>query len=499
MIHEARRDRRPIGIRDIRARVVPGMARGMRALRARIFPDNWAGLLGEITLANFVVCALSGILLGTLYDPSTAQVFYAGPYEPLQGSQMSRALESTLQISFEVRGGLLLRQIHNWSASLMIATLIVHILHIYFSGRFRAPARLRWLALFALLFTAMGAGMTGSILPDDMLSGSSLAVLDGLVKAIPVIGLRLSDTIFQGQFPSGAVATMYPVHLYALPALTVLLFGAIAYLGLPDRPGRLAALRREMRGDLPADTEPAGVPAPGPQRPLRVIVARTGGTILITFAIVTGLAAAVSVNPVWSYGPADPGNAAAGAGAVWYLAFLDGAQRLVPPGWELVLADRTIVLALLAPILLVGVFFVAAMAYPFLESRFARGRAGTVPGGRAHHHPVRTAVGVAAIVFYGTLWAAAGSDVIALLFRLSNAAVIQVFQVTLVLGPVLGFALAWFLCTGLRRREEEIAEHGMPTGRIVRDPDGGYHEVHAPVAASPALEAARGRELDPGS
>ncbi|GAA1855512.1 cytochrome b [Myceligenerans crystallogenes] len=469
------------------------MARGIRALRARIFPDNWAGLLGEITLANFVVCGLSGILLATLYDPSTEQVFYAGPYEPLHGIGMSRALESTLQISFEVQGGLLLRQVHNWSASLMIATLIVHILHIYFSGRFRAPARLRWLALFALLFVAMGAGMTGSILPDDMLSGSSLAVLDGILKAIPLIGLRMSDTLFQGQFPSGAIGTMYPLHLYALPTLMAVLFAAIAYLGLPDRPGRLAVLR----GDVLEDA--AGPGAAARPRPLRLIAARTGGTILITFAIVTGFSAAVSVNPVWSYGPADPGNAAAGAGAVWYLAFLDGAQRLVPPGWELVVADRTVVLALLAPITLVGVFFVAALAYPFLESRFARGRARRAPGGKPHHHPVRTSVGVAAIVFYGTLWAAAGSDVIALLFQLSNARVIQVLQLTLLLGPLLGFAVTWFLCAGLRRREAEIAEHGMPTGRIIRTPEGGYIEAHAPVQGAGALESAGGRRLDAGS
>lgn len=160
----------------------------IREWRGRVFPDHWALLLGQVVVASFVVCMLTGVFLLFFYDPSTMPVAYDGSYAPLPGVEMSRALESTLDISFEVRGGLLIRQLHHWSASVMIATLLVHILRVFFTGAFRKPRELNWLILFGILFVSMAAGLTGHVLPDDMPSGSSLAVLDGILKAIPVAG-----------------------------------------------------------------------------------------------------------------------------------------------------------------------------------------------------------------------------------------------------------------------------------------------------------------------
>lgn len=439
----------------------------IRAWRSRVFPDHWSLLLGQVVVGSFVVCLLTGVFLLFFYDASTTPVEYDGSYAPLHGVEMSRALKSTLDISFEVRGGLLVRQLHHWSASLMIGVLLLHILRVFFTGAFRKPRELNWLILFGILFASMAAGLTGHVLPDDMLSGSSLAVLDGILKAIPVVGTWLSFLVFQGQFPAGAITTFYPLHIVVLPAIIV---------GLMVLNGILAAVHKPAQFPGPGRTERNVVGLP-----FRAAAVKSVGLFSIVFGVLTAIAATVTVNPIWTYGPADPGNASAGGGALWYLAFLDGAQRLVPPGWELLWLDRTWTLAILVPVGVCVLFLVTAMIYPFIE--------GWITGDRREHHlltrprnaPTRTGIGVAGIVFYGVLWAAAGSDLIALHFSLSIEGIVLTLQLALILGPVVGFVLTKCICLGLQRKDREIVLHGYETGRIVRLPGGEYVEVHEPV------------------
>src|SRR6187397_485696 len=113
-------------------RVVSGVddrlaaATPLRRLLNKVFPDHWSFLLGEIALYSFVVLLLSGVYLALFFDPSTAEVTYDGAYTPLRGLEMSRAYGSTLDISFEVRGGLFMRQMHHWAALLFGAAILVH-------------------------------------------------------------------------------------------------------------------------------------------------------------------------------------------------------------------------------------------------------------------------------------------------------------------------------------------------------------------------------------
>ncbi len=244
-----------------------------------------------------------------------------------------------------------------------------------------------------------------------------------------------------------------------------------------------------VNGILAAVHKPAQFPGPGRTernvvgRPFRVAAVKSVGLFCIVFGVLTGIAATVTVNPIWTYGPADPGNASAGGGALWYLAFLDGAQRLVPPGWEFVWLDRTWTLAILVPVGVCVLFLVTAMIYPFIE--------GWITGDRREHHllarprnaPTRTGIGVAGIVLYGVLWAAAGSDLVALHFSLSIEGIVLTLQLALILGPVAGFILTTRICLGLQRKDREIVLHGYETGRIVRLPGGQYVEVHESIDA----------------
>src|SRR5882762_8732446 len=101
-------------------------AAGMRKQFNKVFPTHWSFLLGEIALYSFIVLLLSGTYLGLFFDPSMQEVTYNGVFDNLRGLSMSRAYESALQISFDVRGGLFVRQVHHWAALLFVAAMVVH-------------------------------------------------------------------------------------------------------------------------------------------------------------------------------------------------------------------------------------------------------------------------------------------------------------------------------------------------------------------------------------
>ncbi|GAB3826166.1 cytochrome b [Kribbella italica] len=444
------------------------MDRPLDKLRARVFPDQWSLLFGQIAFYSFVVIVLSGLVLMVYYDPSVEHVVYDGPYAPLRGVHMSRALDSTLQLSFEVRGGLLARQVHHWATLLMVASITLHLLRLFFTGGFRRPRRLAWFVVFGLLVTMLGAALTGTSLPDDLASGMSLAVLDGVLKATPFVGTAVSELLFGGQFPGDVIAWFYPLHVYVLPAVLVVLFVAGAVLALKHRPAQYAG---------PGRTENNVVGHRG-----SVAAVKSVGLFCFVAAVALLLAATATINPIWLYGPADPANASAGVGPAWYLAFLDGSLRLAP-GWEFVLWGRTVTVAVLLPVAACTLFLALVAVYPFIEERFTRDHRNHHLLERPRFNPIRTGIGVAGMTFYGVLWAAASADTIAIQFHLSVNALLHAFQVLLILGPPAGFAIARRICLGLQDRDLQIATTGLETGQMMRTPNGGYVEKHRPLDA----------------
>jgi ubiquinol-cytochrome c reductase cytochrome b subunit len=440
----------------------------LATMRAKIFPDHWALRLGQISVFSFVVVAISGVALMFFYDPSMERVTYAGSYGPLTGVEMSRAFASTLDISFEVRGGLLLRQVHQWSSLVMTGAIVLHLLWLFFVGAFRKPRQRTWLIVVMLLLVTMAAAVTGSALPDDLLSGSSMAVLDGLLTATPVVGSWLSGLLFAGGFPGGVNAVFYPLHVVVLPAALVVAFVAMAVLGLRHGPAQHPGLVRTENSTVDAS--------------LRVRAARSAGLFLVVCGVIGLMAGTLTVNPVWQYGPADGASATAGSSPNWSLAFLDGALRLAP-GWEFVWLGRTWSVAILLPVLVCALFFAIVAAYPYLEQWLSGDTEEHHLLERPRNNPTRTGIGVAGIVFYGVLWAAAGSNTIALTFDVSVEGFSYALQALLVVGPVVGFDVTRRICVGLQRRDRETVLHGRETGQIVRTPTGGYVEVHVAVDA----------------
>ena len=149
-----------------------GVASWARKGLRKVFPDHWSFLLGEIALFCFIILLLTGIFLTLFYRPDAQPVIYQGPYEPLQGQEVSAAYESVMRLSFEVRAGLVMRQIHHWAALVFVGSIVVHMLRVFFTGAFRKPREVNWLVGIGLLLLAMGMGFTGYSLPDDLLSGT---------------------------------------------------------------------------------------------------------------------------------------------------------------------------------------------------------------------------------------------------------------------------------------------------------------------------------------
>jgi ubiquinol-cytochrome c reductase cytochrome b subunit len=427
---------------------------------------HWSFLFGEIAAYAFAVLVLTGAFLMVFYDPSMGRTVYHGTYAPLRGVGMSHAYASTLHLSFDVRGGLLVRQIHHWAALVFIAAVLLQLLRLFFTGAFRRPRGTNWLIWVALLVLGMAAGVTGTVLPDDQLSGGSLALIQGVTLSIPLAGTYLSLLLFGDGFPGDQIVpALYGAHLVVgglMLALLVL---------------RFRLVRRHGHTRFP-DRHPAGTDR-------RVRLASAGALSSATCGILALLGWAAQVDPIWLYGPYEPGSITSGAVPGWYMGFLDGALRIMPD-WEPLVFGHPLSLAVLVPALVVpGGFFTLLAAYPMIERRVTGDRDPHDLLDRPRDRAGRTAVGAAGITFYGLLWAAAANDQIATHFDLSLTALTVFFRVAVIAGPFLAFAVTQRLCLGLQQRDREERENGIATGLIRRLPNGGFAEVTRSVAALP--------------
>jgi ubiquinol-cytochrome c reductase cytochrome b subunit len=436
----------------------------------KIFPDHWSFMLGEVALYSLIVVLLSGTFLTFFFQASMVETHYEGSYVPLKGIEMSAAMASTLDISFDVRGGLLVRQIHHWAALLFVASIGLHMLRVFFTGAFRKPREINWLLGFTLFILAMAEGFTGYSLPDDLLSGNGLRIIDGMVKGLPIVGTWTSYLLFGGEFPGTSVVGMfYSLHILLLPAILVAIVGIHVIMVFVNKHTQYAGPGR-------TNDNVVGVPV------MPVFAAKAGGFFFIVFGVIVLVAATVTINPIWNYGPYDPSPVSAGTQPDWYIGFADGVLRLIPSGLETELFGFTITWYILIPMVILGVFLVLVALYPFFEA--------WVTGDKRHHNiadrprnaPMRTAIGAAGVTMYAVMWAAASSDLIATHFKLSIEGVTLALQVLFFVGPVVAFVVARRICFALQKKDREIALHGYESGRIVRLPGGEYVEVHQPLS-----------------
>ena len=436
---------------------------------SKVFPDHWSFMLGEIALYSFIVVLLTGVYLTLFFKPSMAEVVYHGSYVPLDGIKMSQAYSSALDISFDVRGGLLLRQMHHWAALIFIAAMSVHMMRVFFTGAFRKPREFNWIIGVVLVTLGLGAGFSGYSLPDDLLSGTGLQIARGIMQSIPVVGTWMAFLLFNGEFPGTSfISRLYAVHILLIPGLILAMVTIHLMLVWTQK-------HTQFPGPGRTNKNVVGYPL------MPVYMAKAGGFFFIVFGFITLIGGLVTINPIWLFGPFTPDQVSAGSQPDWYIGWLDGMLRIFP-NLESTFFGWTISWNIFLPAVVIpGVIFTLLGLYPFIEA--------WVTGDKGEHHlldrprnaPTRTGLGVMALTFYCLLWMGGGNDIIAISFGLPINGITWFIRVAIFVLPPIAFVITKRICLGLQRKDREKLLHGYESGRILRLPHGEFIEVHQPL------------------
>ncbi len=448
--------RRSILWLDDRLGIAPFLSKALK----KAFPDHWSFMLGEIALYSFLALLATGIYLGLLFDPSSGRTTYSGPYTYLNGTTISRAYASALRISFEVPAGLVIRQIHHWSALIFIAAIVCHMIRIFFTAAFRKPRELNWLIGVTLLLLALAAGFTGYSLPDDLLSGTGLRIAVSVALSIPVIGAWLASLAFGGPFPAPDMESrLFFTHVLLVPAVIMGLIGL--HLAIVWR-----QKHTQFRGPRRTESNVIGSPL-WPNYTLKSIALACA-----VFAVVSFLGGFFQINPIWKYGAYDPALVASPSQPDWYVGWLEGALRL-GPAWEIHLFHHLIpspfIPAVLTPLLLFGLIYL----WPFIERAFSKDHASHNVLDYPVEHPWRTSTGVAVLALFVVLTLAGADDVEATFLHVPVEALVTLFRICVFAAPIVAWLITFELCRELRARASTDAFQAPPSIELVRTKHGG--------------------------
>src|SRR3954447_2333399 len=448
-----------------------GSASFLRRSINKVFPDHWSFMLGEIALYSFVILLLTGVYLTLFFHASSREVVYNGSYGPLRGVPMTDAYASTLHMSFDVRGGLLMRQIHHWAAVLFVMSIVVHMFRVFFTGAFRKPRTLNWYIGIGLMILAVLEGFAGYSLPDDLLSGTGIRIAYSVMESIPVLGSYVAYFLFGGDYPGqDFIPRLCVIHVLLVPGILLALISA-----------HMMILWHQKHTDFPAEGKTEHNVVGTVFFPTFIL--KTNGFLFLVFGVVALLGTFAQINPVWLYGPYNPSQVSAGSQPDFYIFFLEGSLRLMP-NLESNIWGHTISWNILVPgVILPGIMFTLLALYPSIEAWATKDKAYHNLLQRPRDTPVRTGLGAMALAFYGVLFVGGQNDVLARTFDWSLQATSWVLRVLLFALPPIAFYVAKRICLGLQHHDEELLHHGYETGIIRRLPSGEYVEVTAPLPA----------------
>jgi ubiquinol-cytochrome c reductase cytochrome b subunit len=435
----------------------------------KVFPDHWSFMLGEVAMYSFIMLLLSGTYLSLFFEGSSKEVIYDGSYTPLKGIPMTAAYASTLDISFDVRGGLIIRQIHHWAALLFMAAIVVHIARVFFTGGFRKPRELNCTIGGGLLTLGLVEGVAGYSLPDDLLSGTGLRIAYSIALSIPVIGTWAAFLVFGGEYPGGhIIERLYPIHILLVPGIILALIGAHVMLVWYQKHTQFASPGRTEHNVVGSRFFPA-------------MMTKMAGFNMMVFGVIALLGGLAQINPIWLYGPYDPSQVSAGSQPDWYIGFLDGSTRLMP-NWELRALGHTFSPNVLLPTqVLPGVLFTLLALYPFIEAKLTGDKGYHNILDRPRDRPVRTALGTMSITFYLVLLLAGGNDIIASIFHLSINQITYTLRAALFVLPPIVYMITKRWCLALQRADDDLLHHGIESGTIRRLPSGEFVEDTFPL------------------
>ena len=443
-----------------------GVAKGGRVFLDKIFPDHWSFMLGEISLYSFIVLLATGVFLSLYFVPSTDQVIYHGSYQPLDGQWVSEAYRSTVNISFDVRGGLLVRQMHHWAADIFTGSIIVHMARIFFTGAFRKPRELNWTIGIVMLILAIFEGFIGYSLPDDLISGTGLRIGYSIAESIPFVGSYLVSFLWGGRFPGNIIIPrFFIIHVLIIP---LVLLGLISV--------HLALLVRQKHTQFPGEGRTEHNVVGSPMFP--TFMAKTTGFLMMVAGATALLGAFAQINPIWQFGSYDASKISYAVQPDWYMGWLDGALRIMP-SWEFAGWGHTIPFEVFLPaVVFPGLIFTICLLWPAIERRHTGDNELHNLLDRPRNRPKRTAAGVAMIALLFTLFCASSTDVMANFFHVSLNEVIWFFRVAVIVVPIVAALVAYQLCRemqgvhGIGKRKRAVV--------VRRSAEGEYTTVPTP-------------------
>jgi ubiquinol-cytochrome c reductase cytochrome b subunit len=465
-----------------------GSAKFAKKALQHIFPDHWSFLLGEIAMYSFIILVVTGTFLTLWFRPDLTEIVYHGSYHKLDGIKMSEAYSSTIGLSFDVRGGLLVRQIHHWAALLFVASIMVHVLRLFFTGAFRKPREINWIIGTTMFILAAVEGFCGYSLPDDLLSGTGVRIADGIILSIPVVGTYLSFFLFSGQYPGDEfISRFYIAHVLILPGLIMALLAAhlmiIWHQGHTQWPGKKQRERNEAGNPL-----------------YPVFMAKTGALFFFVFGVLALLATVAQINPIWLYGPYDPVNVSSLSQPDFYIGFLEGTLRMMP-GIESSIGGHTFVWNIFLPaVFFPTLFFLLMYCYPFLEQWATGDRRQHQLLDRPRNAPGRTGLGVAVTVLCAVIQMAGADDVIAVRLNMEVEYLVWLFRIGFFVLPVIAFFVTKHICLALQRADRRKLRQGETFGVAVQEPEPAeqaYQPVNQPLPEETraAVEARRPDKL----
>ncbi len=446
-----------------------GIAKGGRVFLDKIFPDHWSFMLGEISLYSFVVLMATGVFLALYFVPSTNQIIYHcaaaanNCYHPLQGQRVSEAYNSTVNISFGVRGGLLVRQMHHWAADIFTGSIIVHMARIFFTGAFRKPRELNWTIGITMLILAIFEGFIGYSLPDDLISGTGLRIGYSIAESIPFVGSYITSFLWGGTFPGNIIIPrFYIIHVLIIPLILAGLIGAHLTLLVRQKHTQFAGEGRTEHNVVGSPMFPT-------------FMAKTTGFLFMVTAACALLGAFAQINPIWQFGSYDASKISYAVQPDWYMGWLDGALRIMP-SWEWTGWGHTIPLEVLLPaVIFPGLIFNICFIWPMLERRMTGDNLLHNLLDRPRDRPKRTTAGAAMLALLFTLFAASSTDVLANFFHISLNVVLWFFRVATIVVPLIVAAVTYRICLemqgvhGVGKRKRAVVVH--------RSTDGEYSTV----------------------
>jgi ubiquinol-cytochrome c reductase cytochrome b subunit len=410
-------------------------------------------MLGEVALYCFVILVLTGVFLTFFFQPSSRMVTYHGQYAPLRGVEMTEAYRSAVNISFDVRAGLVIRQMHHWAALVFAGAIVVHLVRIFFTGAFRRPREINWIVGITLLVLVLFNGFTGYSMPDDLLSGTGLRIFYSIALSVPVIGTWVAFLVFGGEFPAEAIISrLFVIHILLVPAVIVGLL--TAHLGILWHQKHTQFPGKGRREDNVVGS-----------RLWPTYTARSIGLFCLIGAVLAGLGGLAQINPVWLFGPFRAPAVSTAAQPDWYLGWTEGALRLFPPIRLHVFGYR--VPEVFWPgVVLPGVTFILLYLWPFLEARVTGDRADHELLDRPRDRPARTTIGAGVLAFYAVLTLAGGQDIYAQKMHVDILAVTWALRILLVAVPVAVAVVAWKMCHDLAEAEPLSVAAGMGVAPI---------------------------------